>query len=58
MIVQEHLCAVLERGKWINPLIQRQMEKRDQIFSIAKQVALEELITVQHPGEDLPGSDL
>ena len=54
MIVQEYHCTLLERGKWINPLIQRHTEKGDQIFSRAQQVALEELITVQHLGKVLP----
>ena len=50
MIAQENHCTVLERVKWINPVIQRHTEKGDQIFRRAQLVALE----VQHLGKVLP----
>ena len=53
MIVQEYHCNLLERGKWIDPLIQRHTEKGDQLFGRAQWVALEELIIVQLLGEVL-----
>ena len=54
MIVPEYQCTVLEKRKWINLLIMRHTEKGDQLFTIAQQVQLEELITVQHLARSYP----